>query len=494
MQWTVSRAASAFGLLVGGALVVVACDAAGPGSDAPPIPPADVDFDAGVAPDAPAPDAPVASCAASEKACNGKCVAIDDPAFGCGPTSCTPCVMPGGGAACEGGKCVLVACGQQRANCDGDPENGCETDVSKDVASCGACGAGCTFGNATAECKGSVCALGTCKPGYTDCNKDPNDGCETFTNGNVTSCGKCGNVCPTVAGKTPKCTAGVCGQSDCQAPLADCDGNVANGCETNTTNDVAHCSACNQACSFANAAASCANSACVLGACNAGFGNCDDNPANGCETNTRIAVAHCGGCNQPCVVPNAVATCVNGVCGMGACAAGFADLDGALGCEYKCPVFPKQPETCNGKDDDCDGVIDEGVKLTFYRDADGDGFGDPASTTQACAAPPGYVANNTDCNDANVAVHPGAPEMCNQIDDDCNGTTDVGAVNATTFFRDADNDGYGTAALTTKACVQPAGYVAVAGDCDDNAPLTNPGGIDDTVDGIDQDCDAVDGQ
>ena len=82
-------------------------------------------------------------------------------------------------------------------------------------------------------------------------------------------------------------------------------------------------------------------------------------------------------------------------------------------------------EICNSIDDDCDTQIDEGLTFTnYYADVDGDGYG-AGTATNACAQPVGYVSNSTDCNDANAAVNPAATEVCNGIDDDCNGSIEV---------------------------------------------------------------------
>jgi hypothetical protein len=148
-------------------------------------------------------------------------------------------------------------------------------------------------------------------------------------------------------------------------------------------------------------------------------------------------------------------------------------------------VHPGATEVCNGIDDNCNGQIDEGVTLTFYRDADGDGYGNAASTTQACSAPAGYVSDATDCNDANSAVHPGATEICNGIDDNCNGLIDEGV--QPTFYRDADGDGYGTSATTTLACTAPAGYVSNATDCNDANSAVHPGATE-VANGVDDNC------
>ncbi|OGH86196.1 MAG: hypothetical protein A2294_03295 [Candidatus Magasanikbacteria bacterium RIFOXYB2_FULL_38_10] len=87
-------------------------------------------------------------------------------------------------------------------------------------------------------------------------------------------------------------------------------------------------------------------------------------------------------------------------------------------------VHPGAAETCDGLDNDCDTETDEGVQSLFYRDADGDNYGNVSITASACATPTGFVNNSTDCNDESAAIHPGATELCNSLDDNCNGQTD----------------------------------------------------------------------
>lgn len=149
-------------------------------------------------------------------------------------------------------------------------------------------------------------------------------------------------------------------------------------------------------------------------------------------------------------------------------------------------VYPGATEVCNGVDDNCDNQIDEGVKSTFYRDADGDGYGAVADSTQACSAPAGYVADNTDCDDANAAIHPGAAEICNSTDDNCDSQLDEGV--KSTFYRDADGDGYGTAADSTQACSAPPGYVTNNADCNDANVAIRPGAAE-VCNEVDDDCD-----
>ncbi|QQS64300.1 MAG: putative metal-binding motif-containing protein [Chitinophagaceae bacterium] len=100
----------------------------------------------------------------------------------------------------------------------------------------------------------------------------------------------------------------------------------------------------------------------------------------------------------------------------------------------------------------------------------------------ACTAPIGFVTNSGDCDDSNPAINPGATEVCDGLDNNCDGQIDEGV--KTTFYADADGDGYGNAANTTMACTAPIGFVTNSGDCDDINPAINPGATE-VCDGLD---------
>ena len=160
----------------------------------------------------------------------------------------------------------------------------------------------------------------------------------------------------------------------------------------------------------------------------------------------------------------------------------------ARDCDDDCAAcHPDGRETCDEVDQDCDGLVDEGVQRSYYADRDGDGHGDRDMRALACAVPMGFVDDASDCDDTCGACHPGAPETCDGVDQDCDLSVDEGVLS--TFHRDADGDGWGAGA-TTQACAAPPGYADRAGDCDDASASRFPGASE-TCDGADDDCDGA---
>jgi hypothetical protein len=150
---------------------------------------------------------------------------------------------------------------------------------------------------------------------------------------------------------------------------------------------------------------------------------------------------------------------------------------------------------CDGKSDDADGHLDVTTAKLFYRDGDGDSFGDATKTRYACVMPSGYTLNAMDCNDAISTVHPGATEVCDQQDNDCDtliDAADSGITDTLAFYKDTDKDGIGAGAATY-ACAAPTGYVLSSNDCNDADKDSYPGAVE-ICDGADNNCDGgVDG-
>ena len=132
-------------------------------------------------------------------------------------------------------------------------------------------------------------------------------------------------------------------------------------------------------------------------------------------------------------------------------------------------------DSCDGIDQNCDGVPDDGAggSSAWYLDADGDGFGDPSTEMILCEEPLGYIADGSDCDDADPSINPDAIEVCDEVDQDCDGTVDDDAADAPLWYTDGDRDGYGTGD-GFRSCLQPPDVSSIGGDCDDADPAYNP--------------------
>ncbi len=275
--------------------------------DAAPPPPA-VDS-AAPAPvvDAGAPPPPVDSgtlptCAFGQKLCDGTCVAIDNPLFGCGATTCDPCALDHAAATCAGSGCAVSSCNPGYADCDQTADDGCETDLSEPTH-CGTCNAQCAAGSpyctpTTTSAGTFMCASGCSAVAPTLCGSQCVDLQSALDN-----CGACGNACPEATNGQATCAAGVC-SFVCEADFHACGTSCATDLSPATCG--ASCAPCPTG---ANAIPSCDGAQCGI-KCEPHFANCNGVASDGCEVSLLTDPSNCGACND---------ACDSGQCTAGAC-------------------------------------------------------------------------------------------------------------------------------------------------------------------------------
>ncbi|MDQ3178655.1 MAG: MopE-related protein, partial [Actinomycetota bacterium] len=282
----------------------------------------------------------------------------------------------------------------------------------------------------------------------------------------------------------------------CNVHDDDCDMMVDEGIDTTT--DEMHCGGCGLACAPPGAFGECVAGVCTIAMCDVGRFDRDGDPSNGCETrclptatddtlcdlrdndcdfmvdedvDLSTDASNCGRCGRTCRFIHAAATCepaaapALGACALGACEAGYYDIDGVAsnGCEYACTAADPAVETCNGRDDDCDGAVDEG---------DPGGGGSCGTNAGEC------TAGVEQCVMGRVTCIGGVSpvvEACNGLDDDCDGTSD-----------ESNPEGGRICGSSVGACV--AGREQCTGGALVCVGATPPGT--ESCNGLDDDCDA----
>ncbi len=213
--------------------------------------------------------------------------------------------------ACNAGRCEIVTCDPGWDDCNDYRLDGCETGTDADLQNCGGCGIVCaTPPRATPACFSGVCSVENCIEPYDDCDGEFDNGCETNLESDADHCGECTNACE-FENAGSLCQAGRCVMGACRPPYDDCDQDPQNGCETDLQDSNNHCGACDHPCTLPGASSSCRQGECAIDQCDTGLADCNQTPGDGCETDLQTDRSHCGSCTNAC--PDG-SRCESGVC------------------------------------------------------------------------------------------------------------------------------------------------------------------------------------
>jgi hypothetical protein len=447
-------------------------------------------------------------------------VDLQNDADNCGACN-NHCLITGADAQCVKGRCEIQQCRPNRYDLNGRPEDGCEYacdgdpsddeqcnledddcdgdkdegfDTQTDPDNCGACGAECNLLHATAKCVAGQCQIDECEPGFFNIDGPSSSGCSypcQFRNQAKQVC-----VPPAVGQPNPD----GCGVEVCDDVDQDCDGDFGDVVDENhPCSDFCTTAACEGECSFG--VTQCIGSVlvCIPGKTPSAE-ICDglDNDCNGTEDDgfdLKTNTENCGSCGNSCVgkLPHAFAKCVNSACVVDQCETDFGDLDPSkAGCEA-CPVTPVRPESCNGKDDDCNGAIDDGA-LTAPA------TGPAAGANSFCKQKAGTLCNNVPlhCDSAAggwVCDYPAGVEtsggkvvvtegLCDGLDGNCDGQKDEAFLD----LGKTCNDGKLGVCLDFGK-VQCSLSDATKTYCNTSLPPNPPAASPEECNGLDDDCD-----
>ncbi len=424
--------------------------------------------------------------------------------------------VPGSMGACteSNTRCAVAMCGTGFYDIDGDPANGCEYECTPSGAEVcdgadndcngavddGDPGGGAACGSSMGVCRPGVnhCRMGrvVCEGGVTptpemcdgmdnDCNGTTDDGTLADDLRIGASCGlglgdcrqgsnRCmagAVVCTGAVGPTPELCDGrdnnCDGMIDNGVPAGGTCGSMVGECTPGTLN----CIGGSMRCTGGRAG--------TTEVCDGLDNDCDGTRDNGFDLQRDIN--NCGSCGNSCAGrPHAITNCTLGACVQIACETGFFDLDRnpVNGCEYACS-FSGPTEICNGVDDNCNGMIDEGVvpPASFCRSA-----GECAGATATCAGSRGFVCSYgaTVELDAMTGQPVAVETRCNGRDDNCNGAIDESFVN---LGRSCSNGGVGACGAPGVFACNMAGTTTVC-----NAPPVGSAGPE-RCNGLDDDCD-----
>jgi hypothetical protein len=429
------------------------------------------------------------------------------------------CLFTGADAECVKGECVLGECRDSRYDLDGDPNNGCEYacspaadptevcnyedddcdgvvdndfDLTDDTENCGVCGRVCSLLHAESQCEPdgttAACVVSGCDEGWYDVDGLDSNGCEyqcEKTAGGVEICDSLDNDCNGVINDGNEASGGPGGGQPC---LEYC-GNMA--CKGECTAGITTCVGEDLVCIPGQGP--------TIEVCDTKDNDCDGTPDNGFDLTSDAK--NCGTCGNSCIdaLPNAIGECTDPAgaappaCTILVCKSGYKDLlPNTPGCE-QCPKFPTSAETCNGIDDDCDGIVDNIVNpaaqqpnpSVFCNNGRALAGTLCAGTTVKCGGTQGWVCDYSGAG-TGIEVDPVSKKVriieasCDGLDGNCDGQIDEA------FLNKGDDCSIGTG-----VCARSSKYACKADKTGTECPATAVASDakDELCNGVDDNCD-----